>query len=299
MFQRLKLQYDATSVSQVLESVLENFLLDSNIFGIDSSRDPHHQQLSMIYLYQPNIRLAGITNNPLDTKEQFILHKYQEFNLKVVEELANFLQSGVFRGLNSEDLVVDTTNILGLEKRIALALNMTKVPDGQQAILTWKELENVMNKNGEPKQVDILKVTKRLLKRLINKTITDDSKLMVPDLSYFEQLNGILNTTPARDIVNYLLFGEVKKLLPLTTQRMTLIIAQFNVDIGKGSGIQSRQSTCMDMATNYFGAKLAQLYSKRFHGEKTKEMTQGLIEDLRSAFGDMIQEATWMDESKL
>ena len=65
-------------------SVLENFLLDSNIFGLDASRDPHNaKDKSMIMLYQPHIRLTGIKNDPLDDTEKFILSKYQEFNLQV------------------------------------------------------------------------------------------------------------------------------------------------------------------------------------------------------------------------
>merc|ERR1719414_1716858 len=248
-------------------------------------------------LYQPNIRLEGIKNDPLDDTEKYILGKYEEFNLQVVEELANFLQTNVFRGLKSDDLVVDTINLLGLEKRIALALNPTVVPEGEETILTWSELKETMNAYVEPKHVDILKVTQRLMKRISDIDFQDETKLVVPDLSYFKQLNEILNMTPPRDIINYLLFGEVKKLLPLTTRKMQLLFAQFNVDIGKDSGLQSREGTCLDLATEYFGAKVAQLYSKRFHGEATKNLTETLIEDLRSSFGEMIQEASWMDET--
>ena len=84
MFQLIRQDFDAETVSDVLESVLENFLLDSNIFGLDASRDPHNaKDKSMIMLYQPHIRLTGIKNNPLDNTEKFILSKYQEFNLQV------------------------------------------------------------------------------------------------------------------------------------------------------------------------------------------------------------------------
>ena len=193
-------------------------------------------------------------------------------------------------------MVIDTINLLGLEKRIALALNLTVVPEGSETILTWSELKQAMNAFEEPKHVDILKVTQRLMKRISDIDFKDETKLMVPDLSYFKQLNAILNVTPPRDIINYLLFGEVMKLLPLTTRKMQLLFAQFKLDIGKDPGLEAREGTCLDLATEYFGAKVAQLYSKRFHGEATKKLTESLIEDLRSSFGEMIQEASWMDE---
>ena len=137
-------------------------------------------------------------------------------------------------------MVIDTINLLGLEKRIALALNLTVVPEGSETILTWSELKQAMNAFEEPKHVDILNVTQRLMKRISDIDFKDETKLMVPDLSYFKQLNAILNVTPPRDIINYLLFGEVMKLLPLTTRKMQLLFAQFNVDIGKDPGLEAR-----------------------------------------------------------
>ncbi len=51
------------------------------------------------------------------------------------------------------------------------------------------------------------------------------------------------------------------------------------------------------MSTFYFGAKVSQLYTKAVHGAKTKKSTLKLIEDLRSSFRQMIDEASWMDSA--
>ena len=56
--------------------------------------------------------------------------------------------------------------------------------------------------------------------------------------------------------------------------------------------------TCVALSIKYFGAKVSQLYSSKFDGEETKKATKAMIEDLRSSFAELIEDATWMDKSK-
>ena len=53
---------------------------------------------------------------------------------------------------------------------------------------------------------------------------------------------------------------------------------------------------CVDRATFYFGARVSEIYATKYHGEQTKVASQSLIEDLRSSFSTLINEAQWMDE---
>ena len=55
---------------------------------------------------------------------------------------------------------------------------------------------------------------------------------------------------------------------------------------------------CVDKSILYFGARVSQLYAEKYHGEQTKDASESLIEDLRSSFATLIQEAEWMDEGK-
>ena len=52
----------------------------------------------------------------------------------------------------------------------------------------------------------------------------------------------------------------------------------------------------MDRATFYFGARVSEIYATKYHGEQTKVASESLIEDLRSSFSTLINEAQWMDE---
>ena len=56
-------------------------------------------------------------------------------------------------------------------------------------------------------------------------------------------------------------------------------------------------NTCVGLSIKYFGAKVAQLYSSKFDGEETQKATKVMIENLRDSFAELIQGATWMDES--
>ena len=53
---------------------------------------------------------------------------------------------------------------------------------------------------------------------------------------------------------------------------------------------------CVDRATFYFGARVSEIYAAKYHGEQTKVASESLIEDLRSSFRTLINEAQWMDE---
>ena len=57
-------------------------------------------------------------------------------------------------------------------------------------------------------------------------------------------------------------------------------------------------NTCVALAIQYFGSKVGQLYSSKFDGEETKIATKAMIEHLRSSFAELINQATWMDQSK-
>ena len=53
---------------------------------------------------------------------------------------------------------------------------------------------------------------------------------------------------------------------------------------------------CVDKSIFYFGARVSEIYAEKYHGEQTKVASESLIEDLRSSFSTLINEAQWMDE---
>ena len=53
---------------------------------------------------------------------------------------------------------------------------------------------------------------------------------------------------------------------------------------------------CVDRSIFYFGARVSEIYAAKYHGEQTKVASESLIEDLRSSFSTLINEAQWMDE---
>ena len=50
------------------------------------------------------------------------------------------------------------------------------------------------------------------------------------------------------------------------------------------------------MTIFYFGAKVSEIYAHKYHGTKVKGATEKLIENLRTSFATLINEANWMDE---
>ena len=53
---------------------------------------------------------------------------------------------------------------------------------------------------------------------------------------------------------------------------------------------------CIKLTTFYFGAKVSEIYAYKYHGTKVKGATELLIENLRTSFATLINEANWMDK---
>ena len=64
--------------------ILEKFLLDSNIFGIDVERNLHSaNNETLLLLYQPNLMFSRPYYNVLDTEARKYMQVYLEYLLGV------------------------------------------------------------------------------------------------------------------------------------------------------------------------------------------------------------------------
>ena len=70
--------------------------------------------------------------------------------------------------------------------------------------------------------------------------LDDTTKLVVKNKNFFKEIHGVLNNAPKEDIVNYLLFGQLRRLAGYTTRNMRNIKDTFNMIIGRPTGSSSR-----------------------------------------------------------
>ena len=100
--------------------------------------------------------------------------------------------------------------------------------------MTLAELEAEMNFEEEPTNINIIKAIKTCMKNIVGKDLDDNTKVLVPHLSYFTNLNKILNDVSAEDITNYLIFNKIHEFAQYTTQQMRNLKQQFTASIQGG-----------------------------------------------------------------
>ena len=58
------------------------------------------------------------------------------------------------------------------------------------------------------------------MKKLLGMELENTTRLIVKNKNFFKDIHKVLNLAPKEDLVNYLLFGQMQKLLPYTTYKM-------------------------------------------------------------------------------
>ena len=97
--------------------------------------------------------------------------------------------------------------------------------------MTLAKLEEEMNFEVSPNNINIIKAIKTCMKQILGKDVDSNTKVLVPHLNYFTKLNKILNDVSAEDISNYLIFNKILEFAQYTTQQMRNLKQQFTASI--------------------------------------------------------------------
>ena len=163
------------------------------------------------------------------------------FFLQIATKMDEFLIDTRFYILDPHVLAADLGDILAVETQIGSIFDDNITRDDDLNILTFEEVQNIINKDEMPTKVDVLAALKKSTKSILGKDITNDTKILLRDQHFFERINSVLNKLPQKVLVNYMLFREFRKLLPYTTDEMIVEEARFNARIlGGGLRIQQR-----------------------------------------------------------
>ena len=131
-------------------------------------------------------------------------------------------------------------NILALEVGIGNILEAAETIDDDLNIMTVQELDDFMNQDSTPMNVDVLLAVKKCLKNLLGMELENNTRLIVKNKNFFKDIHTVLNLAPKEDLVNYLLFGQMQKLTPYTTSNMRNLKNRFKLIIGQPSATPPR-----------------------------------------------------------
>ncbi|CAG7731463.1 unnamed protein product, partial [Allacma fusca] len=251
---------------------------------------------SVVYLDQPDFFLSrSVLLNP--TQFQPRLNAYKAYFVSVAQEIARSTGAPV----TEAELTKDVEAVIAFETRLA----EISAADENRTIID--RVYNPYTLSAYQQEIDAIRVTnpyakiqyKSLLDQIFatsGVTVGSQEDIIVLETDYLRNLITVLDETDLRTIANYVHWRIVSGLVPETTQVMRDIKFEFDK---VNSGLKEplpRENTCASTSLNGFGMAIGVKYIEEAFDKDAKTNVDLMVENLRTAFKELLDEADWMDE---
>jgi hypothetical protein len=153
-------------------------------------------------------------------------------SIQIAMELRDYIALTRFVVVEDVVLLSNINKMIELEMKIANILVDSMTIEESVQVMTLKDLDHMIDSDISADKIDIILALKNSVKRTIGHSITEQTKILVPHKSFFNQINSVLHGVPTEDLVNYLTFSQIVELSSQTTQFMRDWSNQFQSAIG-------------------------------------------------------------------
>eukprot|EP00095_Tigriopus_kingsejongensis_P003202 maker-scaffold50_size457468-snap-gene-0.20 protein:Tk03202 transcript:maker-scaffold50_size457468-snap-gene-0.20-mRNA-1 annotation:"Hypothetical protein CBG17774" len=284
---------DALNVNNLLKQMMKHLMADSALFGIDTTNDiKDSRNKNLLVIYSPTLEIVSNIFSSDSPK----MKRIQEFYKLYLVEVAKRYRDHIFmtRYLYTQDVELEHSigNIIALQKAL---LKISKNSNSSTTLATFKEFQDILKPelcNG----VDIPGIVKHTLKNLVDFELTNTTMIEVSNWEYFRALPAILSQVPREELINLLIYQKMVDFSPATTRAMRALDQAFNGGLTGLTVAPPRWETCVQETVNYFGAKVSKMLIQEENGDALRKETLEMIKQLKAAFSDLINEASWMDK---
>merc|ERR1712002_792762 len=127
-------------------------------------------------------------------------------------------------------------------------------------------------------------------------SIDKNQRVIVQEVEYLQKLARLIAETSPRTVSNYLMWRHVKALGDETNSDMRDASFQYEMVTSGVSAQKPRSETCANKANDYMGMALGTKYVEAYFSQQAKDEANEMVEDIRSAFKDLLGVNEWMDE---
>ncbi|XP_048777313.2 neprilysin-like isoform X2 [Ostrea edulis] len=127
--------------------------------------------------------------------------------------------------------------------------------------------------------------------------IPQNETIIVRAIPYFSKMFEVLGKYSKRTVANYLVWRIMKNRINNLSQKFQDLVTEYNKALFGTSTPRARWRTCASYVNNYYGLSLGRLFVKEAFDESAKEQTLDMIHNLRTAFGELVDENKWMDDA--
>ncbi|XP_051158324.1 neprilysin-2-like isoform X2 [Leptopilina boulardi] len=215
-----------------------------------------------------------------DTKNNsnIILRIEQPTNLNVSPKYYNEINDTVHLfGAKNDNIKTDIDKIIEIEKML---INIT-VPTRDRNYINLTRM-TIKELNGNYSNILWREYIDSILNPVTN--IRDDDIIFVMDLSYFHQLNNLINHISKKDQANYLIWKAINDLL--------------SNYVGASEDNPQKWKHCYNTVNNFFHNSLGMLYVKYYFNlsESGKKDIDEMFENIFQQFNTLLNESYWLDD---
>ncbi len=121
--------------------------------------------------------------------------------------------------------------------------------------------------------------------------------VIVGQPEFFTALNNELKNTPLTTWKNYLQFHLLKSSADYLDKKSVDDFFRYNQALTGATQQRPRWKKLLDAEERVLGEALGQLFVKEYFNEKAKERYTNLVENIRDAYKERIQQLSWMSDS--
>jgi len=260
------------------------FLGEDLLLSVWVYLDDLNTEQNVIYVDQPELALPLSMYMDLDSYADYIA-AYKTFMVETAKVFVREMGTAV----SEETLMAKADEIFEFERQIALV--MTPSSDRRNSTAMYNPMmisevkENYPNFNWGSYFEAVFSET--------DVTVGDDERVIVVQPDYFEATQNMEASVEV--VANYAYWRSIMMLDGDLTQELRDIAFNYRAVMTGVNTASPRWSTCLSKAVGAWGFAAAHEYVLANFDEAAKGQADGMVEDLRSAFKELVEEAVWMD----
>ncbi|XP_058151448.1 endothelin-converting enzyme 2 isoform X2 [Dasypus novemcinctus] len=127
--------------------------------------------------------------------------------------------------------------------------------------------------------------------------LSDSEPVVVYGTDYLQQVSELINHTEPRVLNNYLIWNLVQKTASSLDGRFESAQEKLLETLyGTKKSCMPRWQTCISNTDDALGFALGSLFVKATFDRQSKEIAEGMISEIRTAFEEALGQLVWMDE---
>lgn len=280
---------------KVVTASIRKFYRISYLISVYNDLDNYDTKKNSIYIDQGSLTLP---HEILLNSEDY--PKIMEAYFVYISEAAKAIRNSLGSDATDAQIDLDVRDLLQFEFELAkittpaearrdsarmynpmLLMEMQKWTDGfshttPQAQVDWFEYLN-------------------MIYSVANVAIPTDERIIVVEVEYVRNLFTLLDKTPPRITVNYVMWRLVRLLAPGTTNQINNLAINFSKALYGNPQSETRSNNCANEVNSMFGYAVGAKYIEKHFQGSIKAQVESMIKYLKAAFVTLIDEAEWMD----